>query len=213
MSWLSRLITARGDQPSLSAQAQAWLRHWRQLPPPELDRPHFETRYVVVNTEATGLDLDADRLLAIGGLAVDGGLIHPQDAYYAPLQPVPADALAGLFGLFGNSPLVAFNAGFNRSMLERALQAHLGITPELPWIDLYYILPALFQDRFVRPARLADWMNSFGIETFQRHHALGDAWAIAQLLLAAQARALALGAATPRALADIERASRQKWSL
>lgn len=213
MSWLSRLITARGDQPSLSAQAQAWLRHWRQLPPPELDRPHFETRYVVVNTEATGLDLDADRLLAIGGLAVDGGLIHPQDAYYAPLQPVPADVLAGLFGLFGNSPLVAFNAGFNRSMLERALQAHLGITPELPWIDLYYILPALFQDRFVRPARLADWMNSFGIETFQRHHALGDAWAASRSWAIAQARALALGAATPRALADIERASRQKWSL
>ena len=55
-------------------------------------------------------------------------------------------------------------------------------------------------------------MESFGIDTFQRHHALGDAWAIAQLLLAAQAKASARGAHSPQALADIERSYRQQRS-
>ncbi|WP_341650249.1 hypothetical protein [Thauera humireducens] len=72
-------------------------------------------------------------------------------------------------------------------MLERTLEAHLGLAADWLWIDLYFALPALFPERFERPTRLADCMSSFGIETFQRHHALGDGWAIAQLFLAVQA--------------------------
>jgi DNA polymerase-3 subunit epsilon len=52
-------------------------------------------------------------------------------------------------------------------------------------------------------------MKAFGIETFQRHHALGDAWVIAQLMLAAQSRALQAGTSSARSLADLERNRRQ----
>lgn len=211
MSWLSRLKAARGQ--TLGAQAEETLQAWQALPEPVLDRSHFETRYTVVNTEATGLDLDQARLLAVGGIAVDAGLLHPGDAYYARLEPAPADALVGLLGLAGKNPLVVFNASFNRSMLERAFQHHVGFTPSFVWIDLYLLLPSLFPEKLDRPARLADWMAAFGIETFQRHHALGDAWAIAQLFLAVQARALSFAVSTPAGLADHQSAYRQKLKI
>ena len=194
MSWLSRLKAARGGQ-TLGAQAEEPLQAWQALPEPVLDRSHFETRYTVVNTEATGLDLDQARLLAVGGIAVDAGLLHPGDAYYARLEPAP------------------LNASFTRSMLERAFQNHVGFTPSFVWIDLYLLLPSLFPEKLDRPARLADWMAAFGIETFQRHHARGDAWAIAQLFLAVQARALSFAVSTPAGLAAHQSAYRQQLKI
>lgn len=208
--WLSRLISARTGRQALGAEAAETLRKWQALAEPDLTHAHFETRYAVINTEASGLDLERDRLLAVGAIAVDCGLIHLDAAYYAKLEPAPADTLSALLGFAGKSPLVVFNAAFNRNMLERALQEQLGLSTEHLWLDLYFLLPTLFPERFERPVRLADWMASFGIETFQRHHALGDAWAIAQLFLAAQARALSIGLNTPPALAEQERAYRQK---
>src|SRR5690606_32056418 len=68
MNWLSRIIAGRGDAGPLPADLAETLRSWRALPEPDLGRAHFETRYAVVNTEASGLDLDTDRLLAVGGL-------------------------------------------------------------------------------------------------------------------------------------------------
>ncbi len=213
MSWLSRLKAARGGACALSLQAEQTLRDWQALPEAPFDRPHFESRYVVVNTEATGLDLDHDRLLAVGAIGVDGGLLQPADAYYARLEPAPGEALAGLLALMGKGPLVVFNASFNRSMLERALQDHLGLSTAFLWLDLYFLLPSLFPEKHHRPARLADWMAAFGIETFQRHHALGDAWAIAQLFLAAQARALSTSVTSPAGLAEHQNAYRQKLKV
>ena len=210
MSWLSRLKTARGSQSPLSEEAERALEAWHALTEPAHEQPHFESRYVVLNTEATGLDLERDRLLAVGAIAIDGGLLHPQDAYYAQLEPSPGDALASLLGFTGRCPLVVFNATFNRTLLERAFARQLGFTPEFLWIDLYFLLPSLFPERLERPGRLADWMAAFEIETFQRHHALGDAWAIAQLFLAAQSRALSLAVTNPRALAEHAQAYRQK---
>ena len=208
-NWLSRLLASNTASGPLSEQARQTLARWAALPEPDLARAHFETRYVVVNTEASGLDLDKDRVLAVSAVGIDGGILAPQDSYYAVLGEHPAEALTGLLQAVGKAPLIVFNSGFNRTMLERALEEHLGLAADWLWIDLYFILPALFPERIERPARLADWMSSFGIETFQRHHALGDGWAIAQLFLAAQARALAQSALSPRGLAELERSYRQ----
>lgn len=210
-NWFSRILPGRGSPLALDAEAITVLQRWVALPEPDLGRAHFETRYVVVNTEASGLDLDKDRLLAVAAIVVDGGLITARESYYAALEPSPASSLAGLLELAGKGPAVMFNAPFNRGMLERALADHLGIELQISCLDLYWVLPALFPEKLEKPARLADWMAAFEIETFQRHHALGDAWAIAQLFLAAQARALAQGTTSVRALAELERTYRQYW--
>ena len=209
MNWFTRLLSNRTDTASLDTAQRETLAHWQALPRPEPGIGHFEARYVVLNTEATGLDLGADTLVAVGAVAVDRGLLSPVGSYYGKLEPDPATVLINLLTFSGAGPVVVFNAGFNRSLLERAFDEHLGIEPEWTWLDLYWLLPALYGERANGQARLADWISAFGIETFQRRHALGDAWAIAQLMLAAQSHALALGLNTARSLAELERSRRQ----
>lgn len=43
-------------------------------------------RFVVLDTETTGLDVDTDRLLSIAGVAVRGGLILPADSFEATVR-------------------------------------------------------------------------------------------------------------------------------
>lgn len=209
MNWIANLISGRADQDALDPAVRDALAQWMALSEVDATRPHFETRYTVVNTEATGLNLDQDKLLSVAAIAVNEGLICPTESYYATLEPDPAATMAKLLTFAGKGPLVVYSAGFNRTMLDRAFAQHLGFTPELVWLDLYILLPALFPEKIDRSARLGDWMNAFDIETFQRHHALGDAWVISQLLIAALARALASGSGTAHALAELERAKRQ----
>ena len=211
-NWLGRLLAPRPGASPLSEASAHTLERWIKLPFAASGTAHFETRYIVLNTEASGLDIDKDRLLAVAAVAVDSGVLNPHDSYYGSLDATPDTTLAELLLLSGKQPLIVFNAAFNRSVIERALDEHLGVAVDSLWIDLYFLLPALFPQHQDRPVRLSAWMESFGIDTFQRHHALGDAWAIAQLLLAAQAKASARGAHSPQALADIERSYRQQRS-
>ncbi|THF66990.1 3'-5' exonuclease [Pseudothauera nasutitermitis] len=204
MNWLGRFLPGQ----SAPAPGEAFER-WRALPEAELGRPHSDTRYVVVNTEASGLDTEHDRLLAVAAIAVDGGLLNPLDSYHAALEPDPAAALGGLLAFAGKAPLVVFGAAFHRNMLEAAWRQWLGDAPEFTWLDLYWLMPAVFEPGPDGPSRLAQWMKAMDVETFQRHHALGDAWAIAQLFLALQGHATARGAATPRALGELERTRRK----
>ncbi|MDX9837057.1 MAG: 3'-5' exonuclease [Azoarcus sp.] len=209
MNWLAKIMGARDGATGPDTTVVQTIENWKALPACDPNRPHFEARYVIVNTEASGLNLDHDTLLSVAAIGINEGILTPEDSFYAALEPHPAATLAALLQFAKKEPLVVFNAGFNRSMLERAFDTHLGFIPDLIWLDLFILLPTLFPDRINRNARLADWMEAFNIETFQRHHALGDAFVIAQLMLSAQARALAHGANTPRALAEMERARRQ----
>ncbi|WP_114649741.1 3'-5' exonuclease [Pseudothauera hydrothermalis] len=209
MNWLDRLRSPRSEASTSAPAIRDTLLRWQALPPPDLDRPHFDARYVVINTAATGLDLERDRVLAIGAIIIDAGMIDPRQSIYVPVDENPADTLVEVLHFCGKLPRVVFNAGFNRMALERLWAQWLKIEPEALWLDLFWLLPAVFRPELDGPTRLAQWMTIFGIDTFQRHHALGDAWAIAQLFIALQGHATRLGAATARALAELERTRRQ----
>lgn len=210
MSWLTRLLTGPdGATTPLDADVRELLGHWHRLPPPDLGRSHFETRYVVLNTQCSGLDVEHSALLGVAAIAIESGSVTPSASYHTALAPDPAHALAELLAFSGSGPVVVYNAALNRAMLERAIETHLGVTPEWLWLDLYWLLPALFRERIDTPTRLTDWMRLFDIDTLPHHPALGDAYAIAQLTLALASRALNRGLVSPQALADIERAQRQ----
>jgi DNA polymerase III subunit epsilon len=203
---------------------------WQRLPHADLDVPHANARYVVVDVETTGLDLHRDTLIAVGAVGVRNGSIVLDDAFDAVLKQRlasadanilihgiggamqlggrdPVDALLDFLAYAGKAPLVAFRAEFDRAMLERATRDVLGVSLGLPFVDLAFLLPALFQGTDCDS--LDDWVAHFGGDIAVRHHALGDAYATAQLLLIALAAADAAGMGSPAQLLATQKA--QRW--
>ncbi|HNC51117.1 MAG TPA: 3'-5' exonuclease [Accumulibacter sp.] len=232
MSWLSRLFAGQeAGGLTLTAEQQQSIANWRQLPEPELRRSHFRSRYVVVDVEASGINVKTDRLCAIAALALVDGQLRFRDAFQLLLtdakavgDPVPradgilkpiaedgepeVDALISFLHFVGKSPLVAYNVPFVAAMIERELAARLGVELALPWIDLAWVMPDLFRQVDQTQTGLDTWLDHFGIESIRRHDAVSDAYVAAQLLQIAIAAAAHKGIDTPAGLLELEKARR-----
>jgi DNA polymerase-3 subunit epsilon len=170
-----------------------------------------DSRWVVLDVETSGLDARRDRLLAVAALAVrvaDGRatidlgdsfevVIRQPDLGQAPDRGnillhgigvgaqragVPREqGLQALAAWVGTSPLVAFHAAFDRTMLDRACAAE-GLAP-LPdaWLDLEPLAAVLRPS--VKARSLDEWMQALGIRCAVRHQAAADTLATAELLL------------------------------
>lgn len=216
MSALRRLF---GRDVALSAEQRERLAAWRALPEPDLRGAPGDARLVVVDVEATGLDLRNDRLIAIGAIVIERLRIDLGQSFYAVLrQPeessvenilvhgiggtaqrggvLPADGLLDFLAFAGKSPLVAYHAGFDDGMIRRALDAHLGLPFKPAWIDLAQVAPAALPGEARGRKALDDWLALYGIPVFNRHDAVADALATAQLFLALHAPALQAGMRT-----------------
>lgn len=216
--------------PKVGGAQEARLAAWRDLPEADLRRPHGETRYVVVDTETTGLDMKRDRVIAIGAAAVAALRVPLCDCFETVLrqdraspdsnilihgiggqtQLAGVDPKAGMVDFLdyiGKAPLVAFRAEFDATMLERALKAIVGYPLRRTWIDLAFLLPALFPGTECRT--LDDWLGHFGMGGGERHHAVADAFATAQLLQTALVAADRAAMGTPAALVAMQKA--QRW--
>lgn len=180
-----------------------WLRGERGA-----DAALADTRWVVVDCETSGLDVGVDRLLSIGAVALRGGRIDLAESYHVVLRQQaasdaanivihgiggasqragedPASALQGFAAFAGEDPLAAFHAPFDRAMLERDMKRVLGKRWRRRWLDLAQLMPVLDRGRECRS--LDDWLGAHAIVNAQRHDALGDAYATAQLLQVALA--------------------------
>lgn len=233
MNWIAKLFNAGPKAPPIvltPAQLQA-VDVWRKTPAPDLTRSHYRSRYVVVDVEASGLNMKKDRLISIGALAVVDGVIDFSDAFEVVLrQDVvsthenilihgiggsaqsegvdPPDALLAFLEYLGKSPLVAYHALFDQSMIERALKEYLGLDLGQTWIDLAWVMPDLFRDLINAQVGLDDWLKLFDIENILRHNAVSDAYATAKLLQVALARGMQRSAETPNSFVELERARR-----
>lgn len=230
MSWLSRLLGG-GSSAALSPEQRARLDAWRKLPSVELSRSHLLTRYVVADVEASGLNMVKDSLIAIGAVAVVGGMIHTADAFEVVLRQEevsthenilihgiggsaqregldPVDALLDFLDYVGKAPLVAYHAEFDRRMIAGAMKKYLGVVIELAWIDLAWVLPEIFRERVQEKIGLDNWLQMFNIDNIQRHNAVSDAYATAQLMQVAITESARQGKDTAAALIETERARR-----
>lgn len=223
-----------GRAVELPAEAAARLAAWEALPEPGLDRRPDETRLVVVDVESTGLDVRRDRLIAIGAVAVVDGRVDLADAFHRILrQPAasshenilihgiggteqmsgddPVDVLLALLEWASKAPLVAFHAGFDEIMIDRAVRHFLRSTAfrGRKWLDLAFLAPALFANQHEDRHALDDWLDLYGIEVYRRHDALADSLATAQLLQALLARADGQGIATVSRV--FETAAHARW--
>jgi DNA polymerase-3 subunit epsilon len=190
-------------------------------------------RWIVVDTETSGLDPERDRLLAIGGVAVDDEGIALDDSFEIVLKSEPTadaanvavhgigyaaqaagvaapEALAAFRAWAGNAPRVGFHADFDRAVLRRAF-AGAGIPAnDTPWLDLAPLASALVPNAYRYGERsLDDWLAAFGIECTIRHNAAADALATAELLLRLRVIATTQGARGFDALRATAR--QQKW--
>lgn len=161
---------------------------------------------VVLDLETSGLDRQRDQVLSIGALAIDNGAIDLGQQFECTLQRLdhrasastlihgitpsaiargvePAEALLGFMEFLGDSPLLAFHAGFDQRMLSRALKQSLGYRLRHGFFDVAELAPLLCPQAPIRNGGLDDWTQYFGLQAQQRHHASADALVTAELAL------------------------------
>jgi len=167
----------------------------------------LDDSWVVVDVETGGLNPRVDPLLAIGAIKVASNVIAMAPTCEVRLRQLeatatdnilvhgittgqqlnglePALALLDWLEYAGGQPRLAYHAAFDRLALERASQAWLGLKDSAIWLDLAVLAPLLVPQGPGFNRSLDDWLAYFRIPVYQRHGALADAYATAQLWLA-----------------------------
>ncbi|MEM6730337.1 MAG: 3'-5' exonuclease [Myxococcota bacterium] len=215
-----RLARERKRVGAKAHQFQAYLKHYEPLD----DRtPLSELRFLVLDTEATGLDVAHDRMLSLAAVVVHHQAICAaqgleltvrHDSVGPKAAPIHGmvtgdlvdgvnepKALEAFLELLGNSVLVAHHASFDVGLLNAALRRHAG--PELQ-------NDVLDTERLARRIELGSMAHEptslrfsldalaerYALETDARHTAAGDSLMTAELLLVLLARAHKAGMRT-----------------
>lgn len=168
-----------------------------------------ETRWIMLDVETSGLNMKSDRLLAIAAIALrvdwsaktlsvdlgdsfevvlrqdqisskDNILLHGIGAQRQRDGVDTAEAMRSFAAFVGNSPLLAFHALFDQTMIGRYARAHLGGDLPSPWVDLEHLC-ALTHEK-VQAHALDGWLSHFGIACAVHHQAAADTLVECELL-------------------------------
>ncbi|MDO4705391.1 MAG: 3'-5' exonuclease [Comamonadaceae bacterium] len=157
-----------------------------------------------------------ERVLAVQvQLKPDSQLFHGMTQADLARGQDPRQALLELLDWGRDAIWLAWHAWFDETMLHRAAQQWLGLTAQggrLPKVyDLAHAMPLLFPEHAALGADLDAWLRALRLGNSERHHAVADAMATAELALVALARAQALGMATwGELIAAMARAEQQR---
>ena len=170
------------------------------------ETPLRQQRWVVVDLETSGLNMNRDQVLSIGAVVIEDGAIDLSQQFertllrtdhklspavlihgLAPSEIAagsePVQALLDFMEFVGDSPLLAFHAPFDQHMLGRALKETLDYRLSHHFLDVAEMAPMLFPQANLRKAGLDDWTQFFGLHAEERHHASADALVTAELAL------------------------------
>ena len=226
--WGASLDQVLGNSPDLSETARRRVGRWMYLSRDKASVPFSEARYVVIDTETSGLDVKRDHLLSIGACVVSGASIDLGQTFYRELRQarasardnilvhgigrgaqlageMEADALSAFLAFAGKCTLAAFNAPFDQEVLAVAMRRYLGVRFKPSWIDLAELPKAMYPADALELRTLDHWLERFSIVHLERHNALADAYCTAQLLLVMLCKAKHEGYSTTR---DLKRAER-----
>ena len=203
--WGSSLDDVLRRSPTLSKDTRRRVGDWMSRSPDPTNRPLFRTRFVVLDTETTGLDVRKDTLLSIGACIVHEGKVCLAEQFYREIRPdhvsaadnillhgigreaqlageQEADALSSFLEFAGKQPLVAFSAPFDSEFLSAAMRKCLGVRFKPTWVDLAQLPKAMYPADAQDCLTFDDWLARFSIVHLERHNALADAYCTAQLL-------------------------------
>ncbi|MEY2777813.1 MAG: polymerase PolC-type [Pseudomonadota bacterium] len=185
--------------------SRGWFRGLFDVP-----EPADNDRWVVVDVETSGLDPHRDQLLAIAAVAVHRSsakarpVIVAADSFEAVLRPEitssksnilvhgigvgaqrdgedPLAVMTAFQSWLGRSPLFAFHAPFDETLIQRWSKRYLHHRLPNLWLDLAPLSKAAYPQ--VKARALDHWLAHFGIECAVRHQAAADAFATAELLV------------------------------
>lgn len=187
------------------------LRDLAAAPPPEDGTPVAQVDFLALDVETTGLDPRTDRLLSAGWVPVTGRQVVLAQARELRIRPTDgvdvgssatlhrltddllaegaplAEVLPRLLGALHGRVLVAHHAPIELDFLGEATTATYGARPPLTSVDTMALHHRLHADEHgeVRGSlRLDAARQAFGLPRYSAHHALTDAIAAAELLLA-----------------------------
>lgn len=161
-----------------------------------------ETRFVVLDTETTGFDYENDRILCIGALVMQNGVISIQNSFEVYIEqdhydkstaqihgilkafiikrPSEVEALQQFLAFLGDSIIIAHHTVFDVTMINKALERNGLLQLQNHRLDTAFLYKKtlikshLFErkDHYT----LDDLADKFDISKKDRHTALGDAY-------------------------------------
>ncbi len=179
-------------------------------------------RYVVFDTETTGLDIKKDTLLSIGGVAIYGNSLVVRESFYElikvergsgkdiPIHGImPKESLDGkdeetvllaFLKFIDNSILVAHHIDFDLEFLNKSLSRFTPLKILNDSIDTAKLAERIEEKtnpNLIREDRkqfqLDTLCKKYEIPTFARHHALSDSLTTGILFLKLQKKWIRLG--------------------
>ncbi|WP_264564968.1 PolC-type DNA polymerase III [Flavobacterium sp. N3904] len=160
------------------------------------------TRFVVLDTETTGFDYDNDRILCIGAITLQNGVIAipesfeiyiHQDHYdknsaqihgilkdWVMNKPTELEALQQFLTFLGDAIIIAHHTIFDITMINRALERNgLPILTNKTLDTAYLYKKTLIMSNLLERKEkyaLDDLADKFDISKKDRHTAMGDAY-------------------------------------
>jgi DNA polymerase-3 subunit epsilon len=185
--------------------------------------PASQVRFVVLDTETTGLDPRRDKIISIGAIAVQNGEILLEDSFEALLRLSynnsavtvhgitrdeardgfeEAEALQRFLPYLGDAVIVGHHIGHDIQALDCALARHFGTSLPNQFLDtmdltLHLKDDGAFGDRPLPPGFTLDSLcELFNVVPHDRHTAGGDAFITAQIFLRLLRAARSVGRVT-----------------
>ena len=212
MFGIKKFLFGDGLNENLPPDVKSVVSAWLAQEATGLESSHFLTRYVVVDIASDGMNPDSDRLTGIAATVVHQGIVSPEQSIYVDLttadETVQARQLAAFLNFIGKSPLVSYHVAFVSAFLENLLKKRLGISFSARWVDLAWLLPAMFSEKSHKPMPLDDWLVAFGLDVGEgRRSPSENNMILARLLQMLVVRAHAKGVDSVEALIEESKAS------
>ncbi len=211
---LKKLLFRGGAPSGLPEDVRASLDAWRASKAPALDDLHFHTRYVVVDIVSSGLDPDKDQLLGLAASSIWQGTIQPDDTFYIDFSTLDGEGAAVdrqlmAFLLFAaKAPLVTYHVPYVGGFLQRAFNERLGRDFQQQWVDMAWLMPAMFEEQGHTVMRLDHWLECFGLYGGEgRRDAMANTLLLGRIFQMLLVRAVGKQIDTAARLVDESRAS------